>query len=69
MTVKAAPGVKITDVLPEAEPLVAVMKAVPASVELIDDVARPLVVRRGVSTLPRLVTNDTLLPSGTALPN
>ena len=63
------PGVKTTDALPDAAPLVAVMKAVPASVELIDEVARPLVVRRGVSTLPRLVVNITLVPSGTALPN
>ena len=67
VTVKGAPGLKTTEAKPERPPLVAVMCAVPARVEEIVEVARPLIVERGVSTLPRSVANVTEVPSSTVL--
>ncbi len=58
---------KTTETEPERLLLVAVMCAVPARVDVMTEVAIPLVVVRGVSTLPMLDAKATLVPSATRL--
>jgi DNA/RNA-binding domain of Phe-tRNA-synthetase-like protein len=67
VTVKGAPGVKTTAAVPDTVPLAAVMTAVPARVELIDEVAMPLVVKLGESTVPMSEVKVTVVPSATGL--
>ena len=67
VTVKGAPGVKTTAAVSDAVPLVAVMSAVPATVEVIDEVAMPLVVELGESAVPMSEVKVTVVPSATGL--
>ena len=67
VTVKGAPGVKTTAAVSDAVPLVAVMCAVPATVEVIDEVAMPLVVVRGESSSPMFEVKVTVVPLATGL--
>ncbi len=68
VTVNGVSGVKLTVVVPIADPLVAVMSAVPALKELSADVAMPFVVEAGAIGFPKSVAKLTLELSATALP-
>ena len=62
-------GVMVTLPMVRTVPLAAVMIAVPATVEVIVEVAMPPVVGRvGGSALPRLDVNVTTVPFATELP-
>ncbi len=69
VTVNGTSGIKLTVVVTLMRSLVAVISAVPAMIELIEEVALPLSVEAGEIGLPRLVAKLTLVPSGTGLPN
>ena len=59
-------GAKVTVMVPCAEALVAVIKATPACVELMEDAVAPLnVVPIGGETLPMLLVNETGVPLAT----
>jgi hypothetical protein len=59
-------GTKVTAVVPCAEPLVAVMRAVPTSVQLMRDPAAPFIVVASVGeTVPRSLANVTSVSSAT----
>ncbi len=67
VSVAGGPGLKTTEAEPDASPVVAVMWAVPASVEVMVEVAMPPLVEPGESTVPRLEVKVTKVPSATGL--
>ena len=67
LKVAGAPGLKTTEAVSDADPLVTVMYAVPAKVEVSVDVAMPPLVERGESTPPRLDVKVTSVPSSIGL--
>jgi hypothetical protein len=68
VNVKGEPGVKVTDVNPERPLLVAVIAAVPITIEVTVEVAMPLLVVPEGVMLPKLEVNVTVVPLLTALP-
>ena len=68
VTVAAGAGVNVTDVAPVAAPAVALTRAVPTELEMMEDVAIPLIVVTGETTVPPSVVKVTGMPLPTRLP-
>ena len=68
VTVAAGPGVNVTDVVPVAAPAVALTCAVPTELAMMEDVAIPLSVVTGETTVPLSVVKVTVMPLPTRLP-